>query len=47
MTPDRDTGQQGGADGAPNPISVRPELQLGRGDDQSDLAHRAQPRGTG
>ena len=35
VTPDRDTGQASGPDGAPNPISVRPELQLGRGDGES------------
>ena len=33
VTPDRDTGHAGADNGAPNPISVRPELQLGSGDD--------------
>jgi transglutaminase-like putative cysteine protease len=35
VTPDRDNGQAGAEDSDPNPISVRPELQLGRNDDQS------------
>jgi transglutaminase-like putative cysteine protease len=35
VTPDRDTGDAGGGNGARNPISVRPELRLGRPSEQA------------
>ena len=35
VTPDRDTGQDGATNREANPVSLRPELQLGRGDEQT------------